>query len=695
MPSTTRFIGTQYYRHPNPPFEDWDRDLDLIRDAGLKVVRTWLYWLRVHPSPGAWDFSDYDRFVEAAARHGLHVLIQLIPECAPQWFIHEHPDAQLRHFDGRTEPPKPVGMAMVGGYPALSPDVPAVREQMAEFISRTARRYRDCEHLVAIDVWNEMMPYCFYPTPVYHPATQEKYRVWLRARYETIASLNEALGGWRYTDFSQVVPSPIGDYADELHWNQFTRDWITEQLRWRRDLVKAEGPDIPVATHNAGFFEHVVRAPFDNWALADVVDVWGASDYLDDYYASAAYLCGIASASGGKPWWLAEQTGGRVWGLYGHAVRTPAFLTQKMITAFAYGAQANLCWQWRPERLGTESPNFGVVNEDGSPNEGTHGIARLAQSLNTHSALWEKLSLEPPDVGLVMDWRARSWEWVAFRDASKAGEPELLGWFKALTDIGANVEFVHLERMARDGIDPKYRLLIMPLCFQDTGTLQARLEAFVKEGGTVVAGPYFLVYQESCFIHTELPPAAMQALFGARRDRLTYPPQKPPGFEPTRVTFLPAATGLPMDVTGRHVVEHYDCRSAAAIVQHGDATAGTRHEVGRGRAYRIGTFLGMAYDRVDNAGLARWLDRMLDEAGCRRFPMATGTAVVREARSGDVRLLFVANTADAPTVSWIGLGEARRVENLVSGETLTAGADGPLRVPLQANESLILRVPTG
>ena len=65
---STRFIGTQFYRHPNPPIEDWDRDLALIRDSGLKVVRTWLYWLRTNPSPGTWDFSDYDRFVEAAAR---------------------------------------------------------------------------------------------------------------------------------------------------------------------------------------------------------------------------------------------------------------------------------------------------------------------------------------------------------------------------------------------------------------------------------------------------------------------------------------------------------------------------------------------------------------------------------------------------------------------------------------------------
>ena len=60
---STRFIGTQFYRHPNPPVEDWPRDLARIRDSGLKVVRTWLYWLRTNPKPGHWDFSDTDRLL--------------------------------------------------------------------------------------------------------------------------------------------------------------------------------------------------------------------------------------------------------------------------------------------------------------------------------------------------------------------------------------------------------------------------------------------------------------------------------------------------------------------------------------------------------------------------------------------------------------------------------------------------------
>lgn len=36
------FLGTQYYRQPNPPLQDWERDLDHIRRLGFKVVRLWI-----------------------------------------------------------------------------------------------------------------------------------------------------------------------------------------------------------------------------------------------------------------------------------------------------------------------------------------------------------------------------------------------------------------------------------------------------------------------------------------------------------------------------------------------------------------------------------------------------------------------------------------------------------------------------
>jgi len=119
-----RFIGTQYYRPPNPALEDWDRDLALITRYGLKLIRTWLYWSHVNPESGLWDYSDYDRLLELATKNDLCLLIQLVPESAPHWWIARHSDAMLCNADGTPYIPQALGMVSVGGYPGLSPDVP-------------------------------------------------------------------------------------------------------------------------------------------------------------------------------------------------------------------------------------------------------------------------------------------------------------------------------------------------------------------------------------------------------------------------------------------------------------------------------------------------------------------------------------------------------------------------------------------
>ena len=109
-----RFIGTQYYRPPNPPKVFWASDLEEIRARGFKLVRTWLYWSQVNRRPGLWDYSSYDEFIELATGKGLKVLVQLVPESAPLWFVSEHPDAMYVKNDGTKFTPGACGMMTVG-----------------------------------------------------------------------------------------------------------------------------------------------------------------------------------------------------------------------------------------------------------------------------------------------------------------------------------------------------------------------------------------------------------------------------------------------------------------------------------------------------------------------------------------------------------------------------------------------------
>ncbi len=108
------FLGAQYHRPPNPPREDWDRDMRLMAESGLSVVRTWLYWISTNPKPSVWVWDEYDAFFEAARRNGFKVLVQLMLDSPPAWVVEEHPETL--YVDSRGD----LSSRTAGGTPPRS-----------------------------------------------------------------------------------------------------------------------------------------------------------------------------------------------------------------------------------------------------------------------------------------------------------------------------------------------------------------------------------------------------------------------------------------------------------------------------------------------------------------------------------------------------------------------------------------------
>ena len=178
------FIGTQYYRPPNPHQQDWDRDLARIRQTGIPVIRTWVYWARVNPRPGQWDFSEYDRLFDLAEKHGLKVLVQLMADVAPYWFQERHYDTLHVGKDGRPIEFYSSGMVSIGGYPGPCFHHEPARRAGEEFMRRTAEHFSGRRNLLGYDVWNEVeIQECFCP------AIQNRYREYLKERYGSIEGL--------------------------------------------------------------------------------------------------------------------------------------------------------------------------------------------------------------------------------------------------------------------------------------------------------------------------------------------------------------------------------------------------------------------------------------------------------------------------------------------------------------------------
>lgn len=389
--------------------------------------------------------------------------------------------------------------------------------------------------------------------------------------------------------------------------------------------MKSADPSAVCVSRVGGAVSQVARAPFGAWQMAGAVDVWGASDYQVDLFKSALLRNAMLSSkkSSLKTWWLSEQAGGRTWTLFRDRHRTPEFVVGKMILAMSYGCSGNVIWQWRNESFGLESPNFGIVFEDGTSTARLARVAQLARAPERHSEVFEGMRLDEPDVGLVSDWRLRVFEYAAFKEAGRFSEPEVLGWHKALTILSANVEILGLEDVVSGGVPPPIKLFIIPLLIQEVPGLYERLLDLVSGGGTLVVGPYFLVYDEGRFANYEVPPQEYQGLLGFKRREIYYPGE---------VSISVITERGALTLKGHHLVEEFELVGGAPIAHFKDVVCGARRDCGSGRPYSFGTLLGTP-SVEDPRGLAELLPAMLEAAGCRRFPPATSGAVTRLARS--------------------------------------------------------------
>jgi hypothetical protein len=102
--------------------QDKDRVLGLVKNAGFSWVRQQVGWDVLEPSPGQYQWAELDSVVEAAQRHGIHLIFSVVR--APHW----------------------AGVNGTSGLPAN----PAVFGQLMQ---RMALRYQG--RVDAYEVWNE------------------------------------------------------------------------------------------------------------------------------------------------------------------------------------------------------------------------------------------------------------------------------------------------------------------------------------------------------------------------------------------------------------------------------------------------------------------------------------------------------------------------------------------------------------
>ena len=109
------YVGANYHPHDDKNPEKIKSDIQLMKDAGFKVVRMGhLAWDSYEPSEGKFDFGWFDKVMDMMNRSRIKVIFDIAIRPAPIWLHYKYPSIDIVDANGNVQYPNHRYMEDVG-----------------------------------------------------------------------------------------------------------------------------------------------------------------------------------------------------------------------------------------------------------------------------------------------------------------------------------------------------------------------------------------------------------------------------------------------------------------------------------------------------------------------------------------------------------------------------------------------------
>lgn len=617
-------VGVDYYPE-HWPEERWPEDARLMREAGLNVVRLAEFsWCRLEPVEGRYEFEWLEKAIEVLHGEGMNVVLGTPTATPPAWLHERYPELY---------PADPRGYRLGFGtrlQRCLGNEI--MRSYSRRITEAMVQRFASHPAVIGWQTDNE-----FEANLCYCPDCARRFREWLRQRYGTLDALNAAWGTvfWsqEYSAWSQI-PLPWEARCGRSHnpslWLDYRRFASETTVAFQRDQVEIIRKHAPhhFITHNMMGLHDTV----DYFALGADLDFVAWDNYPGGHWHADRdprmahdVMRGIKQKNF---WVMEEQSGIPGWERMGPRP-APGQIRMWAWQAIAHGADAVLFFRWRSCRFGTEQFWHGILNHDAVPRrryrevaQFAHEVARLKDALegtepasdtailNSYEQNWA-LQIQPQTDG--MSW----WE-------------QTRRYHSALMRRGIGADIVPITTDLS-----RYKAVFVPSWYLVTEKHAERLTEYVRKGGLLVLNPRCGVKDELNRCRPEPLPSLLRELAGVEVDDYT------PLFDDDHLVLWQDGR----DFTARHWAEFLIPKGAEVVATWERALfpgepVVTRHRVGEGTCYYLGTFGGPeAYDTL--------VERVVDEAGLDTYDGVPAGVDVRWRVKDGSRVLFVINQTPA------------------------------------------------
>lgn len=684
-------FGAVYFRKSNPPREDWERDYGVAAEDGLNVFRHWFMWSAIERRPGYYDWDDYDRQMDLAAKNGIKTVIAELTHTVPDWAYRKFAHARQIRADGRPLTATMGVSAAVGGFAhngggagSLTMNCPEVKEAAGAFLTALATRYKGHPGLLGYDIWNEVN----YSADVdFSDYMQADFRLWLQRKYGDLETLAEAWYRYSYAEWDDVeAPREIAAYPQNLDWLEFKRDNYYGQMQWRIDTIRAVDQDCLIAAHGVGgAIPNMASHGSDDWLAASKVELYGLTwvpgrrgfKPWQNFFGPDL----TRAAARGKKWWHAERPGGPLWmqpQVLGRdkddaRVMTPGDIRLLTMTSFAAGATGVMNLRYRPLLDGPLFGAFGSYGMDGSRTPRSDMASQIARWANAPEQ-GEVFAARPVkgDIGLLVIPEAQAWDYLLNHNhCPETYRQAMWGAYRGFFDNGIQADWVHIEDIAG------YDVLYAPYPIAMSGKTAAALASWVKAGGTLISEATPGYFGDRGKVGTIQPSNGLDAVFGVREDEVEFMPDIG-----ERIKFSFAGT----PARGGGFLQSYTLAGAQELGRFDDgriAIAENAH--GRGRTLLVGTHPGIGYFTHGEAGNSAYFRAVLAWAGrSPRVACSDNRLQARLHEDGGRRVLWLLNPLrETATVSVRVDGIPAKAASLHWGGTESLVSDGVYAVPAQ------------
>lgn len=508
--------GAQYYRAPTPFRSDWESDIRKMKECGFNTIKIWAQWGSNCKKEGVYDFSDLETIMDIAYDNGIGVIVNVILDVAPAWFCVKYPDSVMLTADGRRIEYRPLAYRQIGGAPGPCFHHPEGMKAAHSFVDALAAKLSNHPALCVWDMWNEpelgsgiekrepteddLLCYCEH--------SKKAFREWLKEKYGSVETLN---GAWNrcYESFDEILPPHSGStFSDMIDWRAFFADTIVNETQIRADIIRRYDKQHPVMVHTVPLpYFNMVAACSDDYRLAQIGDMHGNSLGTNPFSATIS-----VSAAEEKPVISSEMhiTGGTTYGR--PCIPEWKVFKQSVLIPLSKGVKGFQYWQYRPERLGTESPAWGLTKPDGTRTAALDYAEKIARALSEYESVLLPAKPEKSKIAIINASDSQVFDWCAGGSCEKYYR-SLKGLFDAFHAKNLNADIVSAEQLTKQKLK-QYRMVVYPFPHYVGTALAARLKEWVSDGGMLVSECFFGAVSSDGLFQKTVPGLGFDEVFG-------------------------------------------------------------------------------------------------------------------------------------------------------------------------------------